>query len=141
MKLNRQTDIAIAALVYGMQAKGRLFCIDAIAKNCGISTASVAQVTRRLTRLGWFKSHRGRGGGLTLAMDAEKLSLAHIVDTLQPARRDRPPHGQLICFSVRPSSHVSPALTVIPSATWPTTGSRSLIGDARGRPWSRRRQR
>ncbi|MVA22622.1 hypothetical protein GOZ94_27280 [Agrobacterium vitis] len=65
--------------------------MDAIAKNCGISTASVAQVTRRLTRLGWFKSHRGRGGGLTLAMDAEKLSLAHIVDTLQPARRDRPP--------------------------------------------------
>jgi DNA-binding IscR family transcriptional regulator len=91
MKLNRQTDIAISALVYGVRSKGRLFCIDAIAKNCGISTASVAQVTRRLTRLGWFESHRGRGGGLTLAMDAERLSLAHIVDTLQPARRDRAP--------------------------------------------------
>lgn len=96
MKLNRQTDIAIAALVYGVQSKGRLFCIDAIAKSCGTSTASVAQVTRRLTRLGWFESHRGRGGGLTLARDAERLSLAHVVDTLQPARRDRAPPSRPI---------------------------------------------
>ncbi|WP_210012752.1 Rrf2 family transcriptional regulator [Neorhizobium galegae] len=36
-----------------------------------------------LTQLGWLASHRGRGGGLTLAEGAETLPLGMIVHTLQ----------------------------------------------------------
>ncbi|MFB9948877.1 RrF2 family transcriptional regulator [Rhizobium puerariae] len=96
MHLTRQTDIAIAALIHATQAKGCLVRISTIANSYGTSVAQAAQATRRLTQLGWLDSHRGRGGGLTLASNAERLSLAQIVDTLQPARRDRAPPSRAI---------------------------------------------
>jgi Rrf2 family nitric oxide-sensitive transcriptional repressor len=53
--------------------------IAAVADFFQISQAHVAKVVNQLARLGYIRSIRGAGGGISLARDAAKISVGEVV--------------------------------------------------------------
>ena len=57
--------------------------IAAVADFFQISQAHVAKVVNQLARLGYIRSLRGAGGGISLARDAAKISVGEVVTAFE----------------------------------------------------------
>lgn len=84
MRLTLFSDYALRVLMYAHAAGERLVTIDEIADAYGISRPHIMKVVNALTHSGYLTAIRGRGGGLRLAMPADKIVLGDVVRQTEP---------------------------------------------------------
>jgi Rrf2 family nitric oxide-sensitive transcriptional repressor len=83
MRLTLHTDYSLRVLIYlGLRGE-RLSTINEIAEGYGISKNHLMKVVQALGQLGYVETIRGRGGGLRLGVDPEKLRLGEVVRRLE----------------------------------------------------------
>lgn len=83
MQLDKFTDYALRVLMtLAVRAPDRV-PTSAIAAGYGLSEHHLAKVATELARCGFVVSERGRGGGLTLARDAEQINIGAVVRALR----------------------------------------------------------
>lgn len=82
MRLSLHTDYALRVLMY-LTAKDRQASVDEIAVAYGISRNHLVKVARALADLNLISTRRGRGGGITLAKDAEDINVGYVVRELE----------------------------------------------------------
>jgi Rrf2 family protein len=84
MQLTRAADYAarimihLATLPHGSRPNRA-----ALAESCEIPEHFVGKILQVLSRAGWIASQRGFGGGFTLAVPAERVSLLDIVEVIE----------------------------------------------------------
>ena len=83
MKLSRMTDYAVTLATVMARGEGQLHTVSALAAKTGLTEATVSQVLKRLTKAGVLSSVRGANGGYTLAMGAENITMAHVVEVME----------------------------------------------------------
>ena len=79
MRLTTFTDYCLRVLMYVGLKDGELATIDEIAERYGINRNHLVKVVFRLGQLGYLDTIRGKGGGVRLAKDPAKVSLATLV--------------------------------------------------------------
>jgi Rrf2 family cysteine metabolism transcriptional repressor len=83
--LSRKADYALLILSYLHQKHGGT--ARAIAERFGISRAFVANILKELCQNGFVDSHRGVKGGYALARDAETITLAELLESIEDGLR------------------------------------------------------
>jgi len=79
MELTSYTDYSLRLLIYlGVRRKVRCQVAD-IARTYGISRNHLAKVAHRLALGGFVHSYRGRGGGLSLAVEPSRIRIGDVV--------------------------------------------------------------
>jgi len=78
MRLGLHTDYALRTLMYLASVSRRATVAD-VAGLFGISSHHVAKVVNQLSRLGWIRSIRGIGGGIELAVAADRIRLGDVI--------------------------------------------------------------
>jgi len=84
MQLTQFTDYSLRMLIYVAVRNGKTCTITEIAESYNISRNHLMKVTHRLSQLGILKTLRGKGGGLLLNADPEKLNLGELIVKLEP---------------------------------------------------------
>ena len=106
MQLTTHTDYSLRLLIYlGLSRDKAPATVQEIALSYGISANHIAKVAQTLTRLGYVKSLRGRGGGLVLAGDPERISVGEVVRQTENLKL-------LECFGENSSCPIDPACTL-----------------------------
>jgi len=82
MRLTYSTDYSLRLLMYCAQKQG-LATIQEIADAYGISKNHLMKVAFELGQKGYLETVRGRGGGLRLALPAEKIGLGDVVRAME----------------------------------------------------------
>ena len=104
MKLNLQTDYAIRTLILLASHKDRRFSIAQIADSYKISRNHLMKIVPKLEKQRWIESIPGPGGGISLVLGTEELSLAQVVEAFEPL-------DQLVeCFD--PENNTCPIMPV-----------------------------
>jgi Rrf2 family transcriptional regulator, nitric oxide-sensitive transcriptional repressor len=79
MRLTSYTDYSLRVLIYlGLQSDRRVK-VSEISERFHISRNHLVKVINNLGRGGFIRSHRGKGGGITLARVPEKINLGQVV--------------------------------------------------------------
>ncbi len=84
MQLTIFTDYGLRVLMYAAAHRNRLCSVREIADHYGISYNHLVKVVHRLAQLGHIRSVKGKGGGITLAGEADSLRLGQLVRELEP---------------------------------------------------------
>lgn len=79
MRLTSFTDYCLRALIFVALKGDELTTIDEIAEHHKINRNHLVKVVFRLGQLGYLQTWRGKGGGIRLAADPDKLSLGKLV--------------------------------------------------------------
>jgi len=79
MKINAHTDFLYRSLIYVALHPDRLVTAREIAEAYGLSINHIAKVCQDLIRHGFLAGQRGRGGGVRLAIPAEKIHLGDLI--------------------------------------------------------------
>ncbi|MDZ5460869.1 RrF2 family transcriptional regulator [Azohydromonas lata] len=79
MKLTAFTDYSLRVLLYLAANSGRKSTIAEIATAFGISEHHLVKVVHFLGKQGWIATARGKGGGMTLAMQPKDICLGQVV--------------------------------------------------------------
>lgn len=80
MQLTTHTDYALRLLIYLAIHRGeKAATVQDAARRYGVSVHHLAKVAQKLVQLGYVNSHRGRGGGLELAMEPESINVGKLV--------------------------------------------------------------
>ena len=79
MKLTAFTDYSLRVLLYLAANSGRKATIAEIATAFGISEHHLVKVVHFLGKRGWIATVRGKGGGMTLAMQPKDICLGQVV--------------------------------------------------------------
>ena len=82
MNLSKTVGYAVHALSCLEQAQGEPLFVQEIAEATGIMKPYLARIINRLVHQGLIASKRGYRGGILLALPAEQISLAQIVQAL-----------------------------------------------------------
>ena len=82
MNLSKTVGYAVHALSCLEQARGEPLFVQEIAEATGIMKPYLARIINRLVHHGLIASKRGYRGGIVLAVPAEQISLARIVQAL-----------------------------------------------------------
>ncbi len=84
MQLTMTGEYAIRTMVHlaGLQA-GNIAQISEISRKWEIPETFLRKIVAKLARSGLVESHRGIGGGLTLARPAEDITLLQIVEEME----------------------------------------------------------
>ena len=81
MKITRRSEYAIKALAYLVSvADDRRALVSEIAEAAGIPQSFLAKIFQDLARAGLIRSHRGAGGGFSLARSASEITVKDIVE-------------------------------------------------------------
>ncbi len=83
MRLSQKTDYALRILMH-LALDDEIAAVPRIASCFGLSEHHVMKVAQCLSRAGWVKTHRGRGGGLTLDVDPHALRVGEVVRQVEP---------------------------------------------------------
>ena len=80
MKITKHSDFALRILIFlEAQPKDRLTTIAELAEMYSISVNHVRVIVHKLGKLGYVKNTQGKGGGIKLACDAEKITVGDVV--------------------------------------------------------------
>ncbi|TAJ16168.1 MAG: Rrf2 family transcriptional regulator [Rugosibacter sp.] len=85
MQLTSFTDYGLRSLMYLAACPDRLSSVKEISDYYGISRNHLVKVVHRLAQLGYIETSKGKGGGIRLAYDAQKLQLGNLVKALEPS--------------------------------------------------------
>ncbi|MBS0366520.1 MAG: Rrf2 family transcriptional regulator [Proteobacteria bacterium] len=83
MQLTRFTDYSLRVLLFVGRKPGRVSTIAEIAAFYRISREHLRKVAHRMAKLGYLDSTRGRGGGLTLGCDPDRIRVGDLVLELE----------------------------------------------------------
>ncbi len=84
MQLKKETYYALRGLRFLLRhPRGTVLQISRIANAEGVPEASLSKVFRRLASAGILQTHRGVGGGTSLARDPEQTSLREVVEAVE----------------------------------------------------------
>ena len=83
MRLTLQTDYALRMLMYLAVRQGRPCRVTDVALDYGISHNHLLKVARRLGRLGYLTTLRGRAGGIALARRPEDVNLGEVIRCME----------------------------------------------------------
>lgn len=84
MQLTIFTDYGLRSLMYLAAHQDRLCTVREIADSYGISRNHLVKVIHRLVQEDYVTSSKGKGGGLTLAVNPADLKLGDVVKKLEP---------------------------------------------------------
>ncbi|HVU08805.1 MAG TPA: Rrf2 family transcriptional regulator [Verrucomicrobiae bacterium] len=79
MRLSNFSDYSLRVLMHAALRAPELVTIDEVAKAFGISRNHLVKVVHALGSNDFLATRRGIGGGFTLALPAEKISLGNVV--------------------------------------------------------------
>ncbi|MBS0318951.1 MAG: Rrf2 family transcriptional regulator [Proteobacteria bacterium] len=79
MRLTVFTDYSLRLLMYVAAQPGRRATIAEVAAAFNISEHHLTKVAHELGRAGWLANVRGKGGGIALAMPAERVAIGAVV--------------------------------------------------------------
>jgi Rrf2 family nitric oxide-sensitive transcriptional repressor len=79
MKLTTFTDYSLRVLIYLAAQNGQRSTIAQIAAAFDISENHLVKVVHFLGKQGWLANVRGKGGGLELALEPERIGLGQVV--------------------------------------------------------------
>lgn len=81
MRLTKWTDYTLRVLMHCAATRNRAtpVTISEIAQRHEISRSHLMKIVMTLSSLGWIESVRGRGGGIRLLIDADKLSVGEVL--------------------------------------------------------------
>ena len=82
MKIRLQTDYALRVLIYLARCDERTR-VDAVAEAFQISREHLVKVAQALVRHGWIETKAGRGGGMRLTADSDKLDVATVIGAFE----------------------------------------------------------
>ncbi|MEM7400427.1 MAG: Rrf2 family transcriptional regulator [Pseudomonadota bacterium] len=83
MRLTQFTDYSLRVLIYlGLHSQERV-TIDELTKAYAVSRHHVRSVVHKLSKLGYIDSIQGKGGGLTLALDTNAISVREVVENTE----------------------------------------------------------
>ena len=83
MQLTRHTDISLRVLMHLTLFPGEICTVKEIAEKYDVSRNHLVKVVHRLSSLGYLKSSKGRGGGVTLAKKPEAITVGEIVRQME----------------------------------------------------------
>ncbi len=84
MQLKKETYYALRGLRFLLRhPRGTVLPISRIAKAEGVPEASLSKVFRSLASAGILQTHRGVGGGTSLARDPEQTSLRDVIEAVE----------------------------------------------------------
>ena len=86
MQVTRAGEYAIIGLLYlAKQPAGRMVMIDEISEKERIPKSFLAKIFQSLAKGGFVASHRGAGGGFSLAKPAGEINLLQILNCIESA--------------------------------------------------------
>ena len=88
LEMNRKTYLAIEA-IWALEDAGERVQGAQLAETIGTSSAFIAQIMNPLVRAGWVDSVTGRGGGYTMAVEPDRISLLELVEEVEGPIDDR----------------------------------------------------
>jgi Rrf2 family transcriptional regulator, iron-sulfur cluster assembly transcription factor len=84
VRLTRAGEYAIKGMVYlALQPADGLVQIADIAGRQGVSPGFLAKIFQELSRAGLVESHRGAGGGVSLGLPADQVTLRMIIEAVE----------------------------------------------------------
>jgi len=83
MRVTLHSDYALRLLMYLAVARERRASAEDVAQAYGLSRNHLMKVAQGLVRAGFVESTRGRGGGLELAMDADKINIGAVIRAME----------------------------------------------------------
>lgn len=83
MRLTQFTDFGIRALILLADRDGDVLSAAAIAESLGVSVHHMAKVLQALGAAGMVRSHRGKQGGVTLALSPAAIRIGTVVRALE----------------------------------------------------------
>ena len=84
MRLTLFTDYSLRVLLYLSHKKGVPATIPEMASFYKISRNHLVKVVHNLGLIGFVKTTRGKNGGIRLAKDAERISIADVIRVTEP---------------------------------------------------------
>lgn len=94
MQLTYYSDYSMRVLMYLAIRCDRIANISEIAERYGISRNHLVKVVHNLSRGGFIKTYRGKGGGIELARDPRRINIGEVV------RYTEGPLKPVECFDV-----------------------------------------
>jgi Rrf2 family transcriptional regulator, nitric oxide-sensitive transcriptional repressor len=79
MQLSAYSDYACRVLMHAALRNPERVTVDEVAGAFGISRHHLVKIVHDLGRSGYLETHRGTGGGFTLAMPPEQIRLGDII--------------------------------------------------------------
>lgn len=79
IRLTAYTNYALRTLMYCALHPDRVVRMEDVADAYGISKAHLMKAARQLGQLGYLENHRGRSGGVRLAMPPGKIVIGEVV--------------------------------------------------------------
>ena len=87
MQLTQHTDYGLRLLIVLARNSGETLSLTDFARDQGLSYNHIAKVARALIQHGFIVSHRGRNGGVSLALPAEDIPVGDVVRALEHGMR------------------------------------------------------
>jgi Rrf2 family nitric oxide-sensitive transcriptional repressor len=84
MKLTLKTDYALRILMALARDQSRVVSIEELANEFGVSKNHLMKAAQGLASGGFVRSYRGRTGGLALAREPKHISVAAVVQHIEP---------------------------------------------------------
>lgn len=83
MRLTQFTDFGLRALMILAGQPGRSFTTEEIAERAGVSRNHMVKIVGALSRAGFIRTRRGKGGGFMLGREARRISLGEVARRLE----------------------------------------------------------
>jgi len=112
--LTQFSDYSLRLAIYLASHPGQLVSVDEVSRAFRISRHHLVKVVQTLTDIGVVEAHRGRGGGMRLAMRPEDINVGWLI------RRTEPHFDLVECFDL--------ATNTCPIA--PACGLKGILGRA-----------
>ncbi|WP_016955909.1 RrF2 family transcriptional regulator [Catenovulum sp. SX2] len=85
MQLTRFTDYALRTLIFlAEKPAGFKMSLGQLASFFDMNLNHLQKVSQKLVQLGYIESSRGKQGGISLAVDSTKLTIADVVRNIEP---------------------------------------------------------
>jgi len=85
--ISQAVEYSLRAMALLSHSAGQPLTVQALAERGQIPGPYLSKLLQRLARAGLIQSQRGVGGGYTLTRDPASISLADVVNVVEPIRR------------------------------------------------------